>query len=504
MGMAMSLSTSAGTMQVAKTVDDAFSQALRWLHGKGDSIDVCPVSDAQIIQEAGEFLLHCKDYVDIADMHMMYDRALLDISVDEGPRTVRFQTPRGTLKEDTNLHGFMENVAAANKWKDNHMEQVLSDWQVAEPFFAGIKHQLSQGRIIILDTGCLMRAELQTAARSFFPPENYGLPDDSDLSGFTLGDFKVFWTAMISWSLCASYKHRTLASRRLPLETCMPTQVVDRHFFMQSMANITGISSAKVDALISRLAYGNNVSNPNAFLQPLLGGERTIAWSPHSILKSRYERNMLKLMSRIKSLQPTASTLIGSRELPLLREIGQLLAKRGYAYKLKRKFSCEGQQAEIDLLAYNSKCAEEILVVEAKAVLGPDEVNEIASITNELSEAQGQVQRAINILQKMTVCERQRLYPFVNWVRAQKYYPVIVTPQAYPDARFDHSIVPAISFESIKQRMRRRDSDRPSRFWQACIEKKWFQVEHGHRQEVYKNIQIGNVTYQIPTSIRQT
>jgi len=94
-----------------------------------------------------------------------------------------------------------------------------------------------------------------------------------------------------------------------------------------------------------------------------------------------------------------ADTLIGSREAAMLRDLGDLFSRRGRCnYKLTTKVKCGNREGAIDLLAYNPKFPDELLLVEAKANLGADEINEVDHATEEMRKGQRQVQNAASIL----------------------------------------------------------------------------------------------------------
>ena len=112
-------------------------------------------------------------------------------------------------------------------------------------------------------------------------------------------------------------------------------------------------------------------------------------------------------MSRTKSLQDHAATLIGSREGHMLRELGGLLSRRGKtAYKLTTSIAIGENKGEVDFLAYNQKFPDELLIVEGKAVLGVNEVNEVDAATKEMQGGQQQLTNVKSILARMSDGER--------------------------------------------------------------------------------------------------
>src|SRR5260370_33185551 len=107
-----------------------------------------------------------------------------------------------------------------------------------------------------------------------------------------------------------------------------------------------------------------------------------------------------------RPLKRTADNLIGDRDRSLLNGLGQLLARHGYAYKLMTRLSHGGEDGELDLLAYNAGTPEEVLLVEAKALLAADEIAETNTATDALIRAQGQLWRAAGILHRVPMQPR--------------------------------------------------------------------------------------------------
>jgi len=82
----------------------------------------------------------------------------------------------------------------------------------------------------------------------------------------------------------------------------------------------------------------------------------------------------------------------------MLREFGLLLAEKGqYSYGLRKNISAGDEHAELDLLAWKKKAPNEVLLVEAKALLTPDDAGETVTARAEILRAQGQLLRAAQV-----------------------------------------------------------------------------------------------------------
>jgi hypothetical protein len=267
---------------------------------------------------------------------------------------------------------------------------------------------------------------------------------------------------------------------------------------------LSGLARDRVNAITERLVYDGRTgsavrpASPEVFQQPLFCGPNTIAWSTRVVLASKYHRNMLKLMSRTKALQEYSATLIGSREGAMLRELGGLFSTRGRSnYKLFTKLKVGNREGEIDLLAYNPKFPDELLLIEGKANLGADEINEVDHATAEMQKGQVQVQNAEDILRTLADEERHQLFKFVKWQLVKHYYRVVVSADVDPNPKLDHSVCPGVSLQTVKARLRDHHYASPKKFWQACKDRKWLS-ELSHWQTSFQSITVGDVTYELP------
>src|SRR5690606_24973091 len=127
----------------------------------------------------------------------------------------------------------------------------------------------------------------------------------------------------------------------------------------------------------------------------------------------------------------------------------------GCQFKLHTPLEGNGESGEIDLLAYNTSFPEEVLIVEVKAMLDTDEINEVHSATVEMQHGQKQVQKVMRILESMDNASRAQKFKFVRWDRAIKYYGLVVSPNSEPHQAYDQSLIPGIALSTLESRMRK-------------------------------------------------
>lgn len=489
----------AGHAQILKGLDEGFSQAIRWIVDPSNVIAPLPRSDSALIQEAAAFASHASQYVDVADFHKMYGRGQVSVEVDQASRTVRFLLPDQASPGQA-MQPLTDGFASQLGWGQGVMKS-SPDESSRNAFLSAldsIQHSLVQGRIVLDDPRRCADPDVLQGLKAMMPHERHYLDPNAGLIGFTFSNYDRFFEALRSWSLVASFKYVQCATGGMKQETCMPTQVVCKNQFLASISAMADLPEAVAEKILARLAYDGRTKSPDIFQQPLLIAGDTVSWSARNIINSRHVRNLFKLMSRTPQLANHAATLIGNRDGAMLQDLGTLFARKGKCdYKLETPVAAGGEEGDIDLLVANRKCPEELLLLELKAVVDADEINEMHEVTNCLKEGQRQLEKVERILGAMTPDARRGLFKFVRWQQVTEIYKVVVTPHTLPHQQYDHSIIPAVSIDNIVYRMRDNHLACPRKFWQRAVDKPWL-VPPVEYESYHQAVLIGDVTYELP------
>ncbi len=488
-----------GHAQILKGLDEGFGQAIRWLVYPDNVESPLPQANAKLIQEAAGFARHASQYVDVADLHRMYGRDQVSIEADRDGRRVRFVYPEGTPPGQA-MQSLEDGFASQQRWGQGLMNSSSadSDRQHFQSLLAAVEHSNQDGRILLKNPQQCVADDLYVFLKQLMPTERHYLDDLSDLVGFTFSDYNSFFNALRAWSFVASMKYIECATSGMNQELCMPTQVVDRDHFLSNIATMASLSPETSERILARLTYDDRTKSPEIFQQPLLVNDNTVSWSARCIINSRHVRNMLKLMARTTSLSDHAATLVGTREEAMLRDLGGRFSRKGKSdYKLQTIVAAGGEEGDIDLLVANQKFPEELLLVELKAVLDADEINEMDTATKYLQQGQAQLEKVERILQAMTLTDKEALFKFVPWRQVIQIYKVVISPRTLPHHGFDHSTIPAISIDNVIERMRANHLASPQKFWQRALDKPWLQPP-GQCERSYCPILIGDVTYEMP------
>lgn len=491
-----------GVGQFLKQLEEGVTQSLRWLCSKGET-SVKSVSDHDLIAAAHKYTRFASEYITIADFHMMYGRGLAEVTIDDANKSVTFNSKPGPGQSDISAwHELVRDQS--HRGLDLALGMKAADMTHSLRVITSIEYELVEGRIVLAplpDDLVPSLGEMLLPTRGL---EHVPLPAGTELMGFTIDDFWSFIGVVTAWSHAAFMRYTYCVRQEIPQHECMPTQLVDKAVFVEQVSRLSNLDAAKTKAVLNRLTYQLG-PKADILLTPFLCGDNKVAWSPTIVMKTRHERNLLKVMSRgPKDMSDYAATIIGRRDKPLARLIGAKFNKHGYQYKLEEPIAAGGEETDVDVLLWLSAKPSELLIIEAKAILSPDEINEVNDAKKVMLKAQTQVLCAIRILKAMPIEEKQRKFKFVPWEKIKNYIGIVLTTDAEPHTQIDPKRVPVISLNTLRSRFRPRDFRSPQRLWQTCVERPWVRNEIEECEAKHIDVYVGELTYRLPARIVKT
>jgi hypothetical protein len=356
--------------------------------------------------------------------------------------------------------GFAESVEVANR-RVNTRREVIRSITLSE-VFNRVSFHLEDGHVVLDDIAALGDERVLASHRGLSASRCDFAPA-TDLMGFTVADLEAFWSAMRAYSHCCIHQYLATSAKGVAQEKCMPTQVLSRVRFVSAMAGMTGLDVQTIENMVERFTYDSRSVHPDIFLQPLVCGPEYVAWSSHVVLLSIQPRNVLKLMARTAAHKNVADNAIAARERPFLVGLGKLLATRGHMqFKVMVRLPSPSP-GEIDLLAYGTRFPREVLVVEGKAILEADDLNEVISATKDMVTGQKQVSRSIEVLKSLTDSQKRDLYPFVDWQAVSEFYGLVLTPETEPTGHYCQDVVPGAALSTMLTRLTSREWRSPAR-----------------------------------------
>jgi hypothetical protein len=485
--------------QRLKGLEEGAAQALRWLTEAGCT-SVRSVTDRDLIDAAYQFCMHAAAYVTIADFHILYGRGWATARVDPQSPTVTFDTAESPGQHDA--FAWHEQVREhGNRGVDLAMKMKPSDVKRGRQLLREVKHQLVDGHIRL----ARLPNDLVDKARGIVPflkaLELLPLPSATDMLGFTMGEFLSFLETVTVWSQTAFMRFCDCVAQGVPLHECMPIQIVAKDEFVDQVTALSHLSSASAQTILDRVTF-RPARKADVLLTPFLIGEGSVCWSPVGIMKYAHQRNLLKVMSRgMKDLREHAATVNGKRDRALGQLIGKKFATHGFQFNLDTPVAANAERTDIDVLLYQTARPDEVLIIEAKALITPDEINEVYNASQTLVYAQEQVRRAMRILGKMPLVEKQQKFKFVDWDKVAKFYGVVITTDAEAHWTIDHQEIPVLTYNSLRWRFRPRDYRCPSRFWAACVQRPWQDGEMRIEEDIHVDFRVGDLLYRLPAGI---
>lgn|GEM_PF-2070127 len=473
-------------------------QALKWCPiGKLDPANAPSLSDGAV-KDAVEFLVHGYQYATVEQFHKKYGKQLVDCAASPDQKRIRF-TIRKANSASLCYEATVDAYASLRSYRHSLTKLKSEQMRRADSAISSVTFEKDGSFLRLSELDSLDTDEVNSMLRALHDIPDVDLPAGTSLDGFTVGDLYAWWTAMWKWSHAAEYVHSELLERDSGT-TVFPTQVIEFERFVGELVRLSHLSETSVRRITMRLTYEVDCPKPDPFLQPLIVIDNTVMWSTRVALEAVPIRNHLKLMSRCDRYRDVAATIIGMREPQVVSRAKTILDEHRYWSKPRTKLPMiDGEEGEVDLLAWTRRARREVLVIEIKAVLPCDDENEQAHVTRELAKGQQQLDKIIRILKRMPVADKTRLFEGVPWCGIEDYYGVLLSEQALPTHEFDHKRFPACSLAMISRRLRNRDLRTARRFWDVLSRREWLDAIAEQLTNIqFHEIVIGGVTYELP------
>jgi len=482
-----------GSAPKIHAIQEGVSQALRWLLPRIPPAGVRPVLDEGLYKLASEFVDFGEQYVHLSDLHKLYGKGLADVHIERTPPTVTFdiQEVDGATPPIT---AFVERIA-------NQSRHVLA--QDSTPY-----HALSKTFSAYSTAPRNGRLELVNPARSITSTNvelalKRGVPDlpeivaSTPLPAFTVGEFDRVWAGLWLWSFIAQFDYVRRAIAGEIKHAIWPTQLNETAEVITVLSRACGLDSLVVERILRTLALDTRLPAADLWLQPLLFGTATMAWSVRTIMVSRPRRNLFRLLARTGYSDEVAE-VVGQLASPTATRLAAKLKKYGYVVEMSINVSNSSKSGEVDLLAWSKMARFELLVVECKGSLPPDEVAEVASLTKTATHAKEQLRRCLALLASSGPALMKK-YPSIPWLEIQTRVGLIVFYDGTPDHGYSHEEFPATDLPTILRGMRSRDFKSPSHIATA-VRSGSARAHSCEFNRGHNDVSVDGVTYRIPFS----
>ena len=481
-----------------KTIEEGLNWALRWCFADApDSFPSTTASDA-LLDEGGSLLHFTADYFVLADLHQMFGRGAMSLSCSEEARRIRFVPNRSS--EILPWHAMGEQALSEERLMRRQVDALSA---IAAKLHRVRFEYGGRGHIVLTHSRDLRDSGLLSEVRPLFEESTLPLDETCDLGGVTMDEFRSTWAGVLAWSITVAEIYIHLATEGVPQTFCLPTQVMPVSELVDGLCAMTDLKRPTVQWVIETLTFEPRRARADIFLQPfIMSRDRDrVAWSPQIVRMSRPERNLLKLFAQTPSRSALAANLVGGREHRLAEKFGRLLAQRGGAdFKLDRKLSSASGEGQIDLICWWRKHPEDLLLVEAKAILTIDSFHEQLEAAKVFIEAEKQLNRAAVLLAEMATDTKRRLAPFVDWAKVRRVFKLVLTPDTPTVVDWRDRDVASVSLRTATLHFHHRDFASPYRIWSAAKGRLWMDNLREEHLE-FRSIHVGPVTYDVPVSV---
>ncbi len=480
-----------------RTQQEGFAQIFRWLCAKNGQLDAKVTHDPAIFRSVYDLLQHAQCYTDIADFHRMLNRGDCELEVQAEPPTCRFVPvrPTGSLCPSMGMHeDFLDLMRRKSQLLGSGRVKVTTAWVQAVVDQSRIMVQSNS--LVVTNPRAFANLDFQQSISRIVPQEEIACNKTTDCGGFTMEQFDRCWMVLLLWSTAVWFVFSRVARRVFPSVPAMAVQRVDRISLHALLAECAGVSESIAENVCSRLSFASETHNPDIQLTPLLQSEGMYLWSPGLIIMLRHQRNMLRLMARMPATKALADNAIGSREPAMISRVERKLQKYGFRTVTLRRWKSEDAEGEIDLLAWREAEDDGAIIIEAKACLRPDEINEVDALTQSADKAAAQLATSIAALKSNSQSEH-RFVPEMPALLTSKLRPIVLFLEGSPSNRYTHSDVPAVNLRGFLDRFRSSDFRSAERLWEAAKEKRWLpKVSPASTQ--WLDVKVGKVTYKLP------
>jgi len=218
----------------------------------------------------------------------------------------------------------------------------------------------------------------------------FDMPRDWRFGTYTLEEFRLFWTSLVSIALAHITAH-TLADEAVRTKggaIASAVMELNDEALIRASA-LFPIPTEAAQSIVTALTYQPSKKYWDPFWQPIIKTlEGRLLISPHLIIGSSPERNLITLLNRSASGRRLYNMVSAEKELEQLTELDSLFT--GNRYTCRRRVPIQRADGttltDIDLVLYD-QVDRVTLLIHAKWLIRPDFVTEVLARDEEMRSA---------------------------------------------------------------------------------------------------------------------
>ena len=476
---------------------EALRHALLWVCKE------CPLggdasqdTDHDIMVEVAELLSFARDYAMLWDVHVCIGHGLFDVRYDEAQNRFTF-------------YHKADRTGIASLWSTVQRSEQKPDLPVVDyerdqfrNVLANAAKQIGPSKLEI-DWNVVEAPEVRAFARAAMSPYRFELPEDWELGGYSLGEYREAWAAMVSiaWlsHLLHLFANKLGVANTLCVDSCVPAFA--KSHWIHWIARLSSMKRETVAAILADLTYDSHLKNPDPSLQPFIPlSEEKLALSVVCLITSNTERNLMKILSRKPGKKHIYDGLSQEKETIFLNEVSPVLDSIGLRHLCRTELQERGKLlTDIDLLLWEEKTGT-LLVVELKWLIPPDEVIEVVGHDTEFESAIVQVSTAIDYLAANLSDFLDRHWKSVGAEQVKSVKGMVVSHDSAGTGKMLDPRIPVVEWAFFREMLEKHGQKRLDRVHSLCRKRpdvKRFagQLKHGERE-----IHVGDYTYVSPVA----
>lgn len=224
------------------------------------------------------------------------------------------------------------------------------------------------------------------------------LPVSMELGGYTLGDYRKFWNALLAITMVNEFCCFYSGTPGVGVNSVV--MVKKREEWISLLSKCAELSPETVGNVLTDLTFNISISSKSDKLDPTYQpffpiGNKMIALSSFLAMSSSAERNLWDLLSVIKP--ELHSTLSNEKEDVWLEDIRRELRANNVLHT-NRQIQFQGNESgDIDMIIFDhsNKFA---LVCEAKYPIAPDRIRDSRNVCDELKKGISQCEKILRWL----------------------------------------------------------------------------------------------------------
>ena len=362
---------------------DALNIVIQWIfrecrHSEDDELDMRNIHDNYV--HFGElFENYAKKYSPIDSAYVSYSRKIFTAEVNDVRKVITFSD--NPSSRDISISDMMESIT-----RDNSGElpadlivhlQSASDKLLGSIKFIDDKISYRLDDEVFEPFRNMMQLQWDKTSE---------LPENWVFDSFSISDFKICWIAIASLSMIHMLACLKSGIKGADIEEAVI--IKSREEFASIIESKTNVSSTSIFEVLKLLTYSDRIRNNDIIYQPFVEIDNNkLALSPHLIMESRPERNLVSLLHKIgdKAYFDLTNLREGLMQDEITEEIGKLFNLQISVGKPLPK-----PLPDVDYSIYD-KASNTILVCELKWLVKPDSTQEVFSRTQDLEHGCNQI-----------------------------------------------------------------------------------------------------------------